>query len=163
MGTALTIILIILGLLIALSGLVGCILPVIPGPFLGFSAIIILSLAKNWEVFSPTFLIIMAGLTLLVTVLDYVVPTVGAKKYGASKAGLWGSIVGMLLGIVFFPPWGMLIGAFAGAIAGELLAGRKGKKALRAGWGVFVGNMAGIGLKLALCMVMIFYYIKEMF
>lgn len=105
----------------------------------------------------------MAVLTILVTVLDYVVPAVGAKKYGASKAGLWGSILGMLLGIVFFPPWGMLIGAFAGAMAGELLAGRKGKTALRAGWGVFVGNMAGIGLKLALCTVMIFYYIKEMF
>jgi len=71
------IVLIILGLLFALIGLIGCILPVIPGPPLSFFALIILSYAKNWEPFSATFLIIMAGLTILATVLDYVVPAIG--------------------------------------------------------------------------------------
>ena len=153
----------ILGLFIALAGLAGCILPVIPGPSLGFLALIILSWAKDWKPFSWTFLAIMGGLTILVTILDYVVPAIGAKKYGASKPGVWGSVVGMITGLLFFPPWGMIVGAFAGALAGELLAGREGKRALRIGWGVFVGNMAGIGLKLALCGVMLFFYIKEMF
>jgi len=156
------IVLIILGLLFALIGLIGCILPVIPGPPLSFFALIILSYAKDWEPFSTTFLIIMAGLTIVVTISDYVVPAIGAKRYGASKLGVWGSIIGMLIGFCIFPPWGMLIGAIIGALAGELAGGKKGKKALRAGWGVFVGNIMGIGLKLAFSGAILFFYIKEM-
>jgi len=158
----LMIVLIILGLLFAFIGLIGCVLPIIPGPPLSFFALIILSYAKNWEPFSATFLIIMAGLTVLATVVDYVVPAIGARRYGASKLGVWGSIIGMLIGFFVFPPWGMLIGAIIGALAGELAGGKKGKKALRAGWGVFVGNIMGIGLKLAFSGAILFFYIKEM-
>jgi uncharacterized protein YqgC (DUF456 family) len=135
------IVLIIFGLLMALIGFIGCIVPFIPGPPLSFFALIIISYAKNWEPFSTTFLIIMAGFTLLATVSDYVVPAIGAKRYGASKLGVWGSIIGMLIGFFIFPPWGMLIGAIIGALVGELAGGKKGKKALRASWGVFVGNI----------------------
>ena len=156
------IVLIILGLLFALMGLIGCILPVIPGPPLSFFSLIILSYAKNWEPFSVTFLIVIAGLTILATVVDYVIPAIGAKKYGASKLGIWGSIIGMIFGLFIFPPWGMLIGAIIGALAGELAGGKKGKKALQASWGVFVGNIMGIGLKLAFSGAILFFYIKEM-
>lgn len=157
-----TTVLIILGLLFALVGLIGGMLPVIPGPPLSFLALIILSYAKNWKPFSITFLLIMAGLMLLVTLLDYVIPAGGAKKYGASKSGVWGSVIGMLLGIFLFPPWGMLIGAMLGALAGELVAGKEGKKALQAGWGVFVGTIVAIGLKLAFSGVVLFFYVKAM-
>ena len=155
--------LVILGLILSLIGLAGCILPVVPGPPLSFVALIILSIAKGWQVFSPAFLWIMAGITILVTVLDYVVPAAGAKKYGASKFGVWGSVLGMLIGLFFFPPWGMLVGAFLGALVGELIVGKKGRQALKAGWGVFVGNLVGVGLKLAASAVMLFYYVKGMF
>ena len=157
-----TTLLIILGLLLALAGVFGCIFPIIPGPPLGYLALIILSWAKGWEPFGTTFLIIMAGLTILVSILDYLLPAMGAKKYGASRLSLWVSMAGMVIGLFLFPPWGMVIGAFLGAVAGELLAGRQGKSALRAGWGVFVGNMLSAGLKLALTGVMLFLYIKEM-
>ncbi len=157
------VVVIILGLMLSLAGLTGCVLPAIPGPPLSFLALIILSLARNWKPFSLTFLIVMGCLTLSVTVLDYMVPAAGARKYGASKLGVWGSIIGMLIGVFFFPPWGLLIGAVFGALAGEILAGKKGKTVLRAGWGVVVGNIVGIGLKLALSGVMLFFYIKEMF
>ncbi len=155
--------LIILGLLVSLLGLAGCILPIVPGPPLSFLALIILSMAKDWQPFSSTFLIVMAAFTILVTLLDYIVPAAGAKKYGSSRLGVWGSVIGMFVGLIFFPPWGMLIGAFAGALVGELAAGKESKKALRAGWGVFVGTIVGIGLKLAASGIMLFYYIKEMF
>lgn len=158
-----TTLLIILGLLLALAGVFGCIFPVIPGPPLGYLALIILSWAKGWEPFGTTFLIIMAGLTILVSISDYLLPAMGAKKYGASRLSLWVSMAGMVIGLFLFPPWGMIIGAFLGAVAGELLAGRQGKSALRAGWGVFVGNMLSAGLKLALTGVMLILYIKEMF
>ena len=158
-----TFILIILGLLFALCGLIGCILPVIPGPSISFLSLIILSYAKNWEPFSSTFLIIMTGLTILVTILDYVVSAGGAKKYGASKSGVVGAVTGMLIGVFMFPPWGMIMGALIGAFAGELLAGKKGRKALQVGFGVFVGIMVGTGLKLAFSGTILFFYIKEMF
>jgi hypothetical protein len=109
------------------------------------------------------FLIVMGGLMVLVTILDYVVPASGAKKYGASRLGVAGSIIGMLAGFFFLPPLGLFIGAFLGALTGELLARKEGKDALRAGWGVFVGIMVGIGLKLAFTGVVLFFYIQELF
>jgi uncharacterized protein YqgC (DUF456 family) len=158
-----TITLMVLGLVLALIGLAGCIIPVVPGPLLSFLALIILSFAKDWEPFSAMFLMIMAGLTLLVSLLDYVAPIFGAKKYGGSKSGVWCSVLGMVLGVFFFPPWGMLIGAFGGAIAGEWLAGKEGRESLQAAWGVFVGNVVGTGLKLAFCGVILFFFVKALF
>ncbi|NIQ37246.1 MAG: DUF456 family protein [Proteobacteria bacterium] len=153
----------ICGFLLALVGLAGCILPAIPGPPLSFLALILLSFAKNWEPFGLTFLLTIGGLTAFVTLLDYVVPAIGARRLGASKLGVWGSIIGMVIGLFLLPPWGMLVGAILGALAGELIVGKKGREALRAGWGVVVGNIVSIGLKLALSGVMLFFYIKEMF
>jgi uncharacterized protein YqgC (DUF456 family) len=157
-----TVALIILGLIVALVGLIGCILPVIPGPPLSYASLFILSIAKKWEPFSMTFLIVMGVLLVAVTMLDYVFPAIGAKRYGASKTGIWFSIIGMLVGVFFIPPWGMFIGAFAGAVMGELVFGKRGKTALRAGWGVFMGTMVGIGVKLAFSGVVIFFYVKAM-
>ena len=156
-----TTVLIIIGLLIALAGLVGCLFPIIPGPPLSYLSLIILSYAKNWEVFSANFLMFMAGAALVVTLLDYVVAAGGARRYGASKFGVWGSLIGMFVGIVFFPPLGMFIGALGGAFLGELFAGKSGDEALRAGWGVFVGTLLGIGIKIAFCGAVLFFYLKE--
>ena len=157
------VLLIIIGLILALAGMVGCILPVLPGPLLSFCALILLSWIKNWQIFSQTFLMVMSAVTALLIVLDYVAPALGAKKYGASKRGLWGSAIGMIIGIFFIPPWGMIVGAFIGALAGELASGKSGSKALRAGWGILIGNVLGVGLKLAFTAVVLFYYVKAMF
>lgn len=153
---------VIIGLILALTGFFGCFLPVIPGPSLSLLSLVILSYAKNWELFSITFLIFMTGLAVLVTVLDYVVPITGAKKYGASKRGVWGSIIGMFLGVFFFPPWGIILGAFIGALVGEMISGRKGKKAMRVVWGIFIGNLISIGIKLTYAGAVLFFYIKGM-
>lgn len=104
----------------------------------------------------------MAVLTISVSILDYIVPASGAKKSGASKFAVWGSIIGIVIGI-FFPPFGIFIGGFIGALAGELLTTKKAKKALQAGWGVFVGIMLSTVIKLVFCGVMLFFYIKKMF
>jgi uncharacterized protein YqgC (DUF456 family) len=157
----LTIFLIILGIFLALAGFAGCIIPVIPGPLLSYLALIALSFARNWEPFSVPFLIIMAVITVVIMVLDYVVPILGASRFGASKAGITLSIVGMFLGIFFFPPWGIFIGAFAGGVVGEILQGRRGKEALKVGWGIFMGNMLSIGIKLSFSLVVIFFIVKE--
>ncbi len=105
----------------------------------------------------------MGAVTVLLILLDYVVPALGAKKFGASRRGLWGSVIGMIIGIFFMPPWGMIVGALVGALVGELAAGKSGHEALRAGWGILIGSILGVGLKLAFTAVVLFYYIKEMF
>jgi uncharacterized protein YqgC (DUF456 family) len=158
-----TVALITLGLLFAVAGIIGCILPVIPGPVISYLSLLIISYAKNWEAFSTAFLVTMGIFTILLEILDYAVPIFGAKKYGASKFGIWGSLIGMLVGFIFFPPLGIFIGTFFGALAGELLAGKDSRKAFRAGWGSFIGNIAGIGIKLAFTGVVIFFYIQAIF
>jgi hypothetical protein len=157
------IILIILGVICLIIGIIGCIIPGLAGPPFSFLALILLSIAKHWEPFSPTFLIAMAAVTIIVTALDYIVPAAGAKKYGASKFGFWGAVIGMIIGIIYIPPLGMIIGAFIGAFIGELLIGKQSSAALKAGWGVFVGVMIGILLKLIASGVMTFYFIKALF
>ncbi len=163
MEAAFTVALIIVGLILAVAGLIGCIFPVIPGPPLSYLALIVLSFARNWEPFGARFLMIMGVLTALVFFLDYVIPALGARKYGASKWGVWGSMLGMIVGIFAFPPFGLFIGGFLGAVVGELYVGKARKDALRAGLGVFVGNLFSIGLKMGLCGVMLFFYVKGMF
>lgn len=155
-----TITLIILGMLLALIGFAGSILPVIPGPPLSYLALISLSFAKNWEPFSALFLIVMAALAVLVMALDYLLPVMGAARSGASKTGIYLSIAGMFLGVFFFPPWGILTGAFTGAFAGEMLEGRRGRDMIRVGWAIFVGNILSAGIKLSYSLVVIFFYLK---
>lgn len=158
------IVLIVLGLLLLLTGLVGCILPVLPGPPISYAGMILLWWARDWqaESFGWPAMIVLGLLTVIVTVLDFVVPAWGAKRYGASKSGVWLSVIGMLVGMVFFPPFGMLVGAFAGALAGELMAGRREGEAAKAAWGVFIGTMAGVGLKLAVSLAMLVIYVIEL-
>ena len=157
------IVLIILGFIVLIAGLVGCIVPALPGPPLSFVALILLEIATHGEAFTTNELIFWGVVTVVVTVLDYIIPVIGAQKYGATKSGIWGSIIGMLIGIIFFPPFGMLIGAFLGAVGGEILIGKNNPEALKAGWGVFIGTMLGVGIKLAASGVMSFYFIKTLF
>jgi uncharacterized protein YqgC (DUF456 family) len=105
----------------------------------------------------------MAVIMGIVLLTDYVLPIAGAKKYGASKYGLWGSIAGVILGLFVFPPWGMIFGAFVGACVGELVAGKDSRSALRAGWGVFMGNIASAAVKLTYCAVVLFFFVKALF
>ena len=158
-----TTVIIIVGTILTLLGLIGCILPVLPGPVLSFVALLLLSFARDWQVFSKDFLLIWAGITVLVTILDYVVPAWGAKKYGASRPGIWGSVIGMIIGIIFFPPFGILGGAFIGAILGEMLDRKKAWDAFRAGFGVFIGTVFGIGIKLASAGIMTYYFFEALF
>jgi len=154
--------LIVLGIIFIIIGIIGCIIPGVAGPPFSFLALICLSIEKKWEPFSVKLLIILGVLTVVVQALDYLLPAMGAKKFGATKYGFWGAIIGMLLGIIFIPPFGIIVGAFLGAISGEIIAGKEASKALKAGWGVFVGVMVGMLLKLILAGIMTFYFIKAL-
>jgi len=155
-----TLLIIVAGVLCVL-GLAGCLLPIVPGPPLNFAALLLLGIASD---FAPplngALLIILGGVTLAVAAADYVIPIMGAKKFGASRAGLWGSVLGMLIGLFFFPPVGLVIGAVVGAVLGELAAGKKEWDALRAGVGVVLGSLLGVIVKLSASGVMTYYTVR---
>jgi len=151
---------IIIGSIFVLLGIAGCVLPILPGPVLSFLGLLLLALLKNFSPpLTPTLIMIMAILTVVVTIGDYLIPLWGAKRYGATKWGIWGSVIGMAIGI-FFSPFGMLLGAFIGAVTVEWLVQKERGKALKAGWGVFIGSLAGTALKLGVSGMMATYFIR---
>ncbi len=152
-------VLIIVGLLFILAGIVGCIIPGIPGPPLAYVSLILLEFTEN-EPFSFTFMVSWAIIVVGVTALDYYVPVWGTKKFGGSKYGMWGSIIGLIIGL-FTSPLGIIIGPFLGAYIGELIGGMRNKEALKAGLGSFLGFVAGIIMKLAVIVTIAYYYVME--
>ncbi len=150
-----------LGILLLLAGIMGCVLPALPGPPLSYAALLALHFTASHQL-SPKVLIIWAIVVVVITLLDYMVPVWGAKKFGASKRGVWGSIIGLLLGFFIFPPFGIIVGPFAGAVIGELTSGKKSGDAMYAGFGSFAGFMTGVLLKLIASGWMTWIFIKNL-
>lgn len=155
------ILVILIGAVLSLLGLLGCLLPALPGPPLNYVAILLIHFTGLAE-FSTSFLVLYLLLNIAIIVLDYVLPVYGAKFYGASKKGIWGSILGLIIGTLFFPPFGMILGVLIGAIVGELIAGKSESEAMRAGLATFVASLVMIVAKLVLSGIMTFYFVKEL-
>ena len=133
--------------LLALS-FVGCAVPALPGPALALVGVLSLLPTR----FAPSIQACVAfGVAcVVVLVLDYVVPAFGAKKFNCSKWGIFGCMVGTVVGM-FFMPWGLIAGPFLGAVAGELIAGKRLGMSLKGGFGALLGFVFGVALKLAYC------------
>jgi len=142
-------------------GVIGCVVPGIPGPPLNFAAIILLKVAFPDQV-SWIVLILLGIITLAVTILDYAIPMIGGKLFKASRSGIIGSTIGMLIGIFIFPPFGIFVGLAAGAIIGELVSGKPKMRAVKTGAGIFIIGIAAIILKLGASLIMSFYFIYKL-
>ncbi len=134
--------------------LLGIFLPILPGAPIAAVAALIAGWMTDFQELSLAPLLIVGLLTLLSIAVDYLAGIVGARHYGASRYGVWGSIIGSLIGLFFFPPFGFLIGALAGAVVAELLGGRALWDAIRSGFGVFVGTLGGIVAKVFILIAM---------
>lgn len=142
------IILLLLGFLLMLIGILGSILPVIPGTPISWLGLVVLFLAPSME-FDWTFIIITGVVATVIYILDYIIPAIGTKKFGGSRAGAWGTIIGLIVGIIAPIPLGILIGPFLGALVGELAFNQTdGPKALKAAFGSFIGFLASTFMKL---------------
>ncbi len=156
-----------LGSALIVLGLIGCFLPVLPGPLLSFAGLFVLRFTAfvdpaRSDAFD-TILWISAGFVVLASVLDYLVPVWGARTFGASRAGIWGAALGLLVGLLFFPPFGILVGPFIGAVLGELLSGKDRHSSLRAGFGSFLGALGGIAVKASVSGTLTWLFLKELF
>ena len=150
--------LIIIGAILMLVGLAGCIFPVLPGPPISYAGILFLHFTENYS-FSDQFLLIWFFVAAAVTALDYVIPVYGTKKFGGSKKGIWGSTIGLIVGL-FFLPVGIIIGPFIGAYIGEMIAVNDNSRALKSALGSFIGFLTGTVMKLAVSAIMLFHFVK---
>lgn len=160
------VILIIVAVILMLVGLVGAIVPGIAGPPFSFLGLLAVSFVDGIE-YSTEFLVIMGIVAAVVFALDYVVPSWGTKRFGGSKAGVRGSTIGLILGLLvtFVFPIGfiaVLLGPFIGAYLGEKSAGTDDHKAWKAAFGSFMGFLVGTGLKVIYACVCIFFIVREL-
>lgn len=144
--------LLILSGLMMLIGIIGCIVPGLPGTPIAYVGLWIAQATDRVD-FSWQFLLVWGIVTIVVTVLDYVVPAWGTKRFGGTRWGVWGSTIGVFVGL-FFGAVGVIVGPLVGAVLGELLGGKEVRQALRAGWGSFIGLLCGTILKLICCGLM---------
>lgn len=149
--------LIILGILCLVVAVLGSVLPALPGPPVAYAGMILFHLADRIQ-FTPAQLITWAVLVILVQVLDYIIPMLGSKYAGGTKWGSWGCVVGTVAGL-FFPPWGIVLGPFLGAVIGELLGDKDLMYALKSGFGSLLGFLFGTVVKLMLCGYFVWQFI----
>ena len=146
------IVLLIIAFICMVVGIIGCIVPGLPGAPISYAGMWIAQATERVD-FTWQELLVWGIATIMVSVLDYVVPAWGTKQFGGTKYGVWGSTIGVFVGL-FAGPWGVVIGPLAGAILGELIGGKAAAEALRAGWGSFLGLLCGTILKLICCGMM---------
>ncbi|MCL2233151.1 MAG: DUF456 domain-containing protein [Treponema sp.] len=157
------ILLVVLAFVFLVAGLLGAIIPVIPGPPLSFAGLLVLQWSGHAG-FTVAFLLLWAFIAAAVTILDYVLPSFMTKRFGGSRAAAIGSFLGLLAGMFFFPPFGLILGPFLGAFAGELInSNSNGAKAFKVALGSFIAFLAGSGAKLVVSGIMLFYAARALF
>ena len=138
-------------------GILGSFLPVLPGVPLSWVGLLLLYLAPsvpiNYWVLGIAFI-----LAAIIYALQLVIPAMGTKKYGGSKAGMWGATIGLLIGIFVPIPLGIIIGAFAGAFIGEIINKSDSKSALRAPYGSFIGLLASTFMEMVVAVGFLIFF-----
>lgn len=145
--------LLIIGFILVVLGVFGSFLPVLPGPSLSWIGLVLLyftnAVPVNYWILGISFLI-----TVIISILDYLIPAKGTKKFGGSSYGIWGTNIGLIVGILAPIPFGFIIGPFVGAFIGELLFDYKDHgRALKAATGSFIGFLASSFMKFVVCMM----------
>ena len=155
-------VLILFGALAILLGIIGSVLPFLPGAPLAWIGLLLLQFTDRIE-YSTSFLVITALITAAIALLDYLLPIWYAKRAGGTKWGQRGALAGMILGILA-GPLGIIIGPLIGAFAGELIHdSRDMGKAQKAAWNSFVGFLLSTGIQLGWCFVILFWFLKAIF
>lgn len=153
-------ILIVVAALLVILGIVGTLLPVLPGLPLSYVGLLLLHFTHKVD-FTPTFLMIWALVVVVIQVLDFYLPLWGTKKFGGSTMGLRGSTIGLIVGL-FMGPMGILLGPFVGALVGELINKSNFSKALKAATGAFIGFIVGTFSKIVAGLFMVYYFVAAL-
>ncbi len=153
----LTIFLATVAALLVLAGLFGALLPVLPGPPLVFSGLWLAAWMGGYEHVGGRVILVLAAITVVAVLLDFVASALGARRVGASPLAVVGAFGGAMVGIFFGIP-GILLGPFVGAVAGELIARKDLAGAADVGVGTWIGLVLGAVAKVALSLLMILIF-----
>lgn len=153
------VLLISLGALLVIIGIIGSILPIIPGPPIAFAGLLVAHFSSEHP-FNTEFLILFGALAIVSSVVDNILPIYATKKFNGSRKGVWGSAIGLVIGL-FFSPIGIIIGPILGAYLGEIIDGKSTNDAVRPAFGSFIGFLSSIFLRLSLSFVIAYFYIIE--
>lgn len=152
----------VLAVILGIGGVVGSVIPVVPGVLLGYAGVLCALFRSGSELSSVTAWIWLAA-AVAVSVADYLLPAYMTKLFGGSRAATIGATVGLFAGL-FFTPIGMLLGTFLGAVAGELLHRHDDfLHVLKVGTGSFLSFIVGTGLKLTATTCMLFIICRDIF
>ncbi|ADY56304.1 protein of unknown function DUF456 [Syntrophobotulus glycolicus DSM 8271] len=148
----------IITIILFIAGLIGTILPVLPGAVLIYGGMVFYGFMTGFSTLNAYFYVLQGVVFILIFFIDYFASAVGTKRFGGSKQAAWGSVIGSIIGIITMGPLGLVIGPFAGAVIAELIRGTELKQTLRAGFGTLVGLLGGTVLKLFAEIIMIIYF-----
>jgi uncharacterized protein len=165
-------VLLILAFICIVLGILGSILPGLPGPPVSYLGLLLIHWTR-FASFSTRMLVITAIIVVIVAALDYYVPIWGTKFFGGSKAGVRGSTIGLIIGMILLPLLGIVLGPFGlfgilggpfiGAWIGEISSGKNSSQALKAATGSFIGFLAGTIMKIVLSVIIAFFYFRAVF
>lgn len=156
--------LLMLALMVALLGLAGVFLPFLPGVPIVWLGLALYAYLTAFETLSLATVLVFLGLVVVTIIIDFIAPIIGAKTYKASRYGIAGSFLGMLLGILIFGPLGIILGPLLGAFIGEFwLAHKEPQQAFKSSLGTLVGFLAGALIKTVLIFVMLGFFIAALF
>lgn len=152
----------ILALILFLMGFLGLIIPLVPGLPLAWLGYALYAWVGNFQKISLLNVVIFFILIALLSIFDFIAPIIGAKKYRASKFGIIGASLGIIIGIFLMGPAGIIFGPFLGAFLGELINGKKLAAAIKPAFGTFIGFMLGLLLKTAAIFIMFGFFIASL-
>ncbi|NLG32413.1 MAG: DUF456 domain-containing protein [Syntrophomonadaceae bacterium] len=157
-------ILILIGVIIIMViGVAGTIIPLLPGIPMVFLSIAFYGWYYDFKVIDLTYLLILLLVTVFSLILDYLSSVLGAKYFASSKAGIWGALLGALLGVFVFPPVGIFVGPWIGAFIGEYIECHDIKRAVKVGTGSFVGLLSGMVIKMIIAVGMAVSFLVKVF
>ena len=152
----------LLSAVLVLTGIAGLLLPALPGIVLVFAGLVVAAWAENFVYVGQGTLLFLLALCILGYGIDFLAGALGASRYGAGKYSIIGAAIGAVAGMFFGLP-GILLGPFIGAVAGELYVRRDLRAAGRAGFGAWVGLVAGTAAKIAITFMMIGVFLLARF
>ena len=155
MTPELTQILYIISAGLILIGLLGTVLPVLPGIPLAFMGMLLAAWAGGFEKISILTIVVLGLLTAASVAVDFFASLIGAKRAGASKLAMLGGALGGLIGFLVLNIVGLIIGPFIGVVAVEMFRGKSAREAGKIGLGTWIGMAVGVALKVGLAFAML--------
>lgn len=148
----------VIAIILFIAGILGTVLPALPGAPLIWLGMLIYGFFVKFSNLPWTFYLGQGLAVVLIFLIDYLAGIWGVKRYGGSRAAVWGSVLGGLLGVFLMGPFGLIFGPFLGAVAGELYQKNSPGKAFQVGIGTLIGFLGGTVLKLAVEVIMIVWF-----